>query len=67
MIIKEESPAKLTVVQTVKTADGAKAVVVDTKTHNIYLPVTKFEPLKEGEVRPKRIPESLTLFVYGPE
>ena len=66
IIIKEETPDKLAVVQSVKTADGAKAVVVDTKTHNIYLPVTKFEPLKEGEVRPKRIPGSLALLVYGP-
>ena len=66
-IIKEETPDKLVVVQTLKTADGVKAVVLDTKTHNIYLPVTKFEPLKEGEVRPKRIPGSLAVLVYGPK
>jgi DNA-binding beta-propeller fold protein YncE len=38
-IAHEDSPDKLTVVQTLKTQPGARTVALDTKTHNIYLAV----------------------------
>ena len=64
-VVKLEDSGKLTVVQTLKMPDGAKAVVVDTKTHDLYFPISKFEPIKEGEVRPKRIADSFTVQVYS--
>ncbi|MDB6129334.1 MAG: beta-propeller repeat-containing protein [Verrucomicrobiales bacterium] len=36
-IAHEDSPGKLTVVQTLKTQKGAKTMALDPKTHNIYL------------------------------
>ena len=36
-IAHEDSPDKLTVVQTLKTQKGAKTMALDLKTHNIYL------------------------------
>ena len=38
-IAHEDSPGKLTVVQTLKTQKGARTMALDPKTHNIYLPV----------------------------
>lgn len=38
-IAHEDSPDKLTVVQTLKTESGAKTMTIDPKTHKIYLPV----------------------------
>jgi DNA-binding beta-propeller fold protein YncE len=37
-IAKEETPDKLTVVQTLKTERGARTMAIDPKTHRIYLP-----------------------------
>lgn len=37
-IAKEVSPDKLTVVQELKTAVGARTMTLDPATHNIYLP-----------------------------
>jgi YVTN family beta-propeller protein len=52
-IAHEDSPDKLTVVQTLKTERGAKTMTVDPKTHRIYLPVnvrggTNFKVLVYG-------------------
>jgi DNA-binding beta-propeller fold protein YncE len=64
-IAKEETPNKLTVVQMLKTADGARTMALDLKTHNIYLPRAKYEPLPDGSrERPKAIPGSFAVQVY---
>ena len=68
-IAREESPEKLTVVQTLKTERGAKTMALDPKTHNIYLAAMKFEtpPAAAGAPppRPKTIPGSFRILVYG--
>jgi len=38
-VAHEHSPDKLTVVQTLKTAPGARTTTIDPKTHKIYLAV----------------------------
>ena len=43
-IAKEETPDKLTVVQTLKTERGARTMAIDPKTHRIYLPTAQFQP-----------------------
>ncbi len=71
-IAHEDSPEKLTVVQTLATASGARTMALDTKTHRIYLASARFEPQSEpaaGEPRrrPKMIPDTFKVLVYGME
>jgi YVTN family beta-propeller protein len=69
-IAKEETPDKLTVVQTLKTERGARTMAIDPKTHRIYLPSAQFQPppspspgMSPG--RPTVVPNTLKLLVYG--
>jgi YVTN family beta-propeller protein len=66
-IAKEESPDKLTVVQTLKTERGARTMAIDPQTHKIYLPSAKFEAPAEGQRRGKMVPDSFKILVYGME
>ena len=43
-VVKEESPDKFTVAETVKTQDGARTLALDPKTHNVYVVTAKFGP-----------------------
>src|SRR6266849_5470965 len=55
-IAREESPAVLKVIQTLKTKRGARTMALDPATHNIYLAVTNYEPQAPGSKdRPKAI------------
>jgi YVTN family beta-propeller protein len=70
-IAKEEGD-KLTTVQTLKTERSARTMAVDPKTHRIYLPSAQFEPAATpspgaSPIRPKMIPNTMKLLVYGPE
>ena len=64
-IAHEDSPDKLTVVQTLKTERGAKTMTIDLKTHKIYLGAAKYEASTAGQKRPKMIPGSFKVLVYG--
>jgi hypothetical protein len=64
-IAHEDSPEKLTVVQTLKTEKGAKTMILDPATHKIYLGAAKYEPAKAGEKRPGIVPGSFHILVYG--
>jgi YVTN family beta-propeller protein len=70
-IAKEEAPDKLSVIQTLKTERGARTMALDPKTHRIYLPTAQFEPAPSpspgsSPARPKIVPNTLKLLVYGP-
>ena len=70
-IAKEETPQKLTVVQTLKTERGARTMALDPETHRIYLPTAQFQPAPSpapgaSPARPTIIPNTLKLLVYGP-
>jgi len=70
-IAKEETPDKLTVVQTLKTERGARTMAIDPKTHRIYLPTAQFQPPPSpspgaSPARPTIVPNTLKLLVYGP-
>ena len=70
-IAKEEGD-KLTTVQTLKTERSARTMAVDPKTHRIYLPSAQFEPAATpspgaSPTRPKMIPNTMKLLVYGPD
>jgi YVTN family beta-propeller protein len=70
-IAKEETPEKLTVLQTLKTERGARTIALDPKTHRIYLPSAQFQPPPSpspgaSPARPTIVPNTLKLLVYGP-
>ena len=67
-IAKEESPDKLTVVQKLETERGARTMALDPATHRIYLAAARYEPVAADappNTRPKMIPGSMHLLVYG--
>ena len=69
-IAKEEGD-KLTTMQTLKTERSARTMAIDPKTHRIYLPSAQFEPAATpspgaSPTRPKMIPNTMKLLVYGP-
>lgn len=69
-IAKEETPQKLTVVQTLKTERGARTMALDPQTHRIYLPTAQFQPAPTpspgmSPSRPAIVPNTLKLLVYG--
>jgi DNA-binding beta-propeller fold protein YncE len=69
-IAHEDSPEKLTVVQTLKTEPRARTMTLDSKTHRIYLASAKFEaPAPDGgqRQRPRVVPGSFKILVYGTE
>lgn len=62
-VIKEVSKDKYEVVENVPTKRGARTLVVDHETHNVYLPTADFKPLENGERRPSMIPGSFQVLV----
>jgi YVTN family beta-propeller protein len=69
-IAKEETPQKLSVLQTLKTERGARTMALDPKTHRIYLPTARFQPAPSpspgaSPARPTILPNTLKLLVYG--
>ena len=68
-IAKEESGNKLTVVQTLKTAQGARTMTGDPATHRIYLATAEFQPPPAGAApgrgRATMVPNSMKILVFG--
>ena len=63
-----DSPDKLTVVQTLETARGARTMALDAATHRIYLAAAKYQDPPAGSpatARPTIIPGSMHLLIYG--
>ena len=70
-IAHEDSPSKLTVVQTLKTQPSARTMALDPKTHRIYLAAATFQPAPPPAPgaprrRPPIVPGSFKVLVYGP-
>jgi len=69
-VAHEDSPEKLSVVQTVKTQPSARTLALDPKTHRIYLAAAKLLPAPQPEPgaprqRPAVIPGTFKILVYG--
>jgi DNA-binding beta-propeller fold protein YncE len=65
-VVAETSPGKFGVVQTVKTAYGAKTMDVDPVAHKIYLPTAEFEQPAAGSTgRPKAKPDTFQIIVVS--
>jgi DNA-binding beta-propeller fold protein YncE len=69
-IFHEDSPDKLTEVETLKTEFGAGTIGVDPKTHNLFLTTADFGPMPAAtkkEPKPERmpIPGTFRVLIYG--
>ena len=64
-VAREESPSVLKVIQTLKTARGARTMALDPTTHTIYLAATDYEPQAAGSKdRPKTVAGTFRVLVY---
>ncbi len=69
-IFHEDSPDKLSVVETVKTEFGAKTMGLDPKTHHLFLTTSDFGPApgateKQPNPQPVATPGTFRLLIYG--
>jgi DNA-binding beta-propeller fold protein YncE len=70
-IVKEDSPDKYSVVDTVSTEKSARTMALDAKTHNLYFSAAQFGPAPEASAdnprpRPKIVPGSFHVLVVSP-
>jgi DNA-binding beta-propeller fold protein YncE len=68
--VRESSPGKFEVVETVPTQRGSRTMAIDPKTHNIYLPTAQFSPQTTSTAtgsrpRPTMIKDSFVVLVVG--
>jgi len=68
--VRESSPGKFEVVETVPTQRGSRTMAIDPKTHNIYLPTAQFSPQTAStgagsRPRPTMIKDSFVVLVVG--
>ena len=69
-IYHEDSPSRLSEVETVKTEYGAKTMGVDPKTHNLFVSTSDFDPPaapteKQPNPLPRAKPGNFRVLVYG--
>ncbi len=69
-VVRESSPGKFEVVETVNTQRGSRTMTIDPKTHNIYLPAAQFSQQaestgKDSKRRPTMIEGSFSVLVVG--
>jgi hypothetical protein len=69
-IAHEDSPSKLSVLQTLKTQASARTMALDPTTHRIYLSAATFQPETspppQGRHRRATVPGSFKVLVYAP-
>jgi DNA-binding beta-propeller fold protein YncE len=65
-IIHQDSADKYTVVETISTKKYARTMAIDSKTHNIFLPVSDFEStIPKGEDEPPMKPNTFGVLLVG--
>jgi DNA-binding beta-propeller fold protein YncE len=65
-VIKEKSPNEFTVVENLKTKEGARTNAVDQVSHTVYLPTGEFLPKQPGQFRPQLKPGTFQVLVVKP-
>jgi DNA-binding beta-propeller fold protein YncE len=65
-VVRETTPNKFEVVQTVQTPRGARTMGVDPTTHTLYLPTAEMLPPAEGQTRPRPKPDTFMIVVVSP-
>jgi hypothetical protein len=69
-IFPQDSPDKLTPVETIKTEFGAKTMALDPKTHNLHLTTSDFSPAPaptatQPDPQPVAIPGTFRPLIYA--
>ena len=69
-VFHQDSPDKLSVVETVKTEFGAKTMGLDSKTHNLFVDTSDFDPpgapaAKQPNPQPRPKAGTFHLLIYG--
>lgn len=69
-VVREDSPAKFSVLENVTTQPGARTMTLDEKTHNVYMVTAKFGPPPAPTAdnpHPRRsiLPDSFVVLVFG--
>jgi DNA-binding beta-propeller fold protein YncE len=69
-VVKEESPNKFSVAETVTTQKGARTMALDTKTHNVFVVTAQFGPrpaptADNPRPRPPILPDSFVVLVVS--
>jgi DNA-binding beta-propeller fold protein YncE len=69
-VIKEETPDKFTVVETVPTRKGARTIALDEKTHSLFLPTAQYGPppaptAEQPHPRPTIVPDTFVVLVVS--
>ena len=64
-VIKELNPYKFILESTIPTKRSARTITIDEATHKIYLPAADLQPSSKPDERPKMIPGSFQVMVYG--
>ena len=69
-VVREESPDKFVVAETVKTQRGARTMALDGKTHKVYTVTAQFGPAPaptaaQPHPRPSIVPDSFVVLVLG--
>jgi DNA-binding beta-propeller fold protein YncE len=65
-VVRETSPGKFEVAQTVKTQAGSRTMCVDPTTHTVYLPAAKMTAGRSGG-RPQPVAGSFEILVVSPK
>ena len=63
-VIREVTASKFEVIDTVQTQKGARTMVLDPRTHNVYLVTADFGPPIPPATRPSILPGTVRLLVY---
>ena len=69
-VIRQESPDKYSVLETVKTEPGARTMALDLKTHKIFLPLADFGPAppptaENPRPRGRILPGTFRILIFG--
>jgi hypothetical protein len=69
-VVHEESPSKFSVMENITTRKAARTMILDEKTHRIYMVSAKLGPpstptAEHSHPRPTIVPESQTLYIFG--
>jgi len=69
-VVREESPAKFSVAENVKTQEGARTLALDAKTHQVFVVTAKFGPppaptSENPHPRHSILPDSFVVLVVG--
>jgi DNA-binding beta-propeller fold protein YncE len=69
-VIREETPDRFTVAETVTTRKGARTMALDEKTHTVYLPTAQFGATpaatpEQPRPRPAMVPNTFTVLVVS--